>query len=212
MVVLNYACLLIISRLLVASAPNRIASVVLFNLTSVTPVAVVVETMTTLAATLRGSVPAPTVTSYSRERPAAGVSPVSGVAPAAAASPAAAAEECDMQAARHEVFQLGLEGMSRARRRDARRQKLVRLGAKPPPREATNYRTLMEEAKQRRQTEKLERETLRKSGLALPNVGDLKDLKKFKKPRNKNRVRGFDGQPGRFQKGVQILPRRLRKS
>ena len=166
--------------------------------------------MTTLAATARGSVPAPVVTSYSRERAttaAAAASPADS-GPAAAA----AAAECDMQAMRHEVFQLGLEGMSRARRRDARRQKLVRLGAKPPPRETTNYRVLMEEAKRRRAAEKLERETLRKSGLALPNVDQLKELKKFKKPRNKNRVRGFDGQPGRFQKGVQILPRRVRKS
>ncbi|XP_043195537.1 uncharacterized protein C1orf131-like isoform X2 [Amphibalanus amphitrite] len=169
---------------------------------------VVVDTMTTLAAAVRDSVPSPTVTSYSRER--ASSSTTAKKSPEAdAAAPAA---ECDMQAARHEVFQLGLEGMSRARRRDARRQKLVRLGAKPPPREATNYRLLMEEAKRKRVAEKQERETLRKSGLALPNVDQLKDFKKFKKPRNKNRVRGFDGQPGRFQKGVQILPRRVRKS
>ena len=170
--------------------------------------------MTTLAATMRGSIPVPTVTSYSRERPAATTASPKpkGATADTAASTAAAAGEVDMQAARHEVFQLGLEGMSRARRRDARRQKLVRLGAKPPPRPATNYRTLMEETKRRREAEKLERETLRKSGLALPNVDQLKDLKKFKKPRNKNRVRGFDGQPGRFQKGVQILPRRVRKS
>ena len=166
--------------------------------------------MTTLAAKMRGSVPAPTVTSYSRERPAAGAPPAAKAGGSTAA--AAAAQEVDMQAARHEVFQLGLEGMSRARRRDARRQKLVRLGAKPAPREAVNYRTLMQDAKRRRAAEKEEREALRKSGLALPNVDQLKDFKKFKKPRNKNKVRGFDGQPGRFKKGVQILPRRVRKS
>ncbi|XP_037088263.1 uncharacterized protein C1orf131-like [Pollicipes pollicipes] len=117
-----------------------------------------------------------------------------------------------MRAARHEVFQLGLEGMSRERRRDARLQLLVRLGAKPPPRTATNYRQLMEAAKERRAAEREEREKLKKSGLALPSVEMLKDLKKFKKPRDKNRVRGFDGQPGRFKKGVQIVPRRVRKS
>jgi len=168
---------------------------------------VTAATMTTLSARLRGATSAPTPTTYSRQAAA----DTASSATAAKAPPSD--EPLDLAAARHEVFQLGLEGLSRARRRQARQQKLISLGAKPPPRAATNYRQLMAETKEKRVRDKEEKEALKKSGLALPNVEGLLDKKgKFKKPRNNNKVRGFDGQPGRFKKGVQIVPRRVRKS
>lgn len=174
--------------------------------------------MTTLAATVRGAALAPVQTTYTRRAVAsdAATAPSQPAAASVAARPPARGEEeeADLAEARHEVFQLGLEGMSRQRRKDALQQKLVRLGAKPPPRTATNYKQMMVEAKERKVAEKAEKEALRKSGLALPNLSALKDLgKKTKRPRlNKNKVRGFDGQPGRFKKGVQIVPRRVQKS
>ncbi|GFR04139.1 uncharacterized protein TNCT_107191 [Trichonephila clavata] len=89
------------------------------------------------------------------------------------------AKEFNIKKARYEIMRFGISGFDKERQKQDKIALAIRLGAKPPKKEYTNYKILMEQKKKLKEEEKAQK----------TDQYILKQLKGRKKTHSKKRIK-----------------------
>jgi len=108
--------------------------------------------------------------------------------------------KCSFTKAKNDVFQLGISGFSKEDKQAAKIAHLIKLGAKPPKKECTNYKKLMEERKKEKLVLSQESIVLDTEQMKLGRISQRKTTKNSKKKKDKNEVPKFDSAFGKVKK------------
>lgn len=104
-----------------------------------------------------------------------------------------------LKKARHDVLKFGITGFEKKKKIASKEQMAIRLGAVPRKKPAINYKLFMQMRQEEIVKERQTRELKGKLGLK------VKKPERAKRSHDKNAIRGFDGQIGKYKDGFQVI-------